>query len=60
MTAGLWGTFFLYCESSLAGYQKPIGVAEWKNQMVQALPEELRSSNVWKCKPKEEKRWYAV
>lgn len=31
-------------EYSLAGYQNPIGVAEWKNQMVQALPEELRSS----------------
>ncbi len=31
-------------EYSLAGYQNPIGVAEWKNQMVNALPEELRSS----------------
>lgn len=31
-------------EYSLAGYQNPIGVAEWKNQMVQALPEELKSS----------------
>ena len=31
-------------EYSLAGYQNPIGVAEWKNQMVKALPEELRSS----------------
>lgn len=29
---------------SLAGYQKPIGVAEWKNQIAKALPEELRSS----------------
>ena len=24
-------------EYSLAGYQNPIGVAEWKNQIVQAL-----------------------
>ena len=31
-------------EYSLAGYHNPIGVAEWKNQMVQALPEELKSS----------------
>ena len=31
-------------EYSLAGYQNPIGVAEWKNQMQKALPEELRSS----------------
>lgn len=31
-------------EYSLAGYQNPIGVAEWKNQIVQALPEELKSS----------------
>jgi predicted nuclease of restriction endonuclease-like (RecB) superfamily len=31
-------------EYSLAGYQNPIGVAEWENQMVQALPKELRSS----------------
>lgn len=31
-------------EYSLAGYQNPIGVAEWKNQMVSALPEELKSS----------------
>ena len=31
-------------EYSLAGYQNPIGVAEWKNQMVKALPEELKSS----------------
>ena len=30
-------------EYSLAGYQNPIGVAEWKNQMVKALPEELKS-----------------
>lgn len=31
-------------EYSLAGYQNPIGVAEWKNQMVQVLPEDLKSS----------------
>ena len=31
-------------EYSLAGYQNPIGVAEWKNQLVQTLPEELKSS----------------
>lgn len=31
-------------EYSLAGYQNPIGVAEWKNQLQQAIPEELRSS----------------
>ena len=31
-------------EYSLAGYQNPIGVAEWKNQIARALPEELRSS----------------
>ena len=31
-------------EYSLAGYQNSIGVAEWKNQMVKALPEELKSS----------------
>ena len=31
-------------EYSLAGYQNPIGVAEWKNQMVKALPEELKSN----------------
>ncbi len=31
-------------EYSLAGYQNPIGVAEWKNQMAAALPEELKSS----------------
>ena len=31
-------------EYSLAGYQNPIGVAEWKNQIVKALPEELKSS----------------
>lgn len=31
-------------EYSLTGYQNPIGVAEWKNQMVQSLPEELKRS----------------
>lgn len=31
-------------EYSLAGYQNPIGVAEWKNQIARSLPEELRSS----------------
>jgi len=31
-------------EYSLAGYQNSIGVAEWKNQIVKALPKELRSS----------------
>ena len=31
-------------EYSLAGYQNPIGVAKWTNQMEAALPEELRSS----------------
>ena len=29
---------------SLAGYKNPIDVAEWKNQIAKALPEELRSS----------------
>ena len=31
-------------EHSLVGYQNSIGVAEWKNQIAQALPEELKSS----------------
>ena len=31
-------------EYSLAGYQNPIGVAEWTNQIAHALPEELKSS----------------
>lgn len=31
-------------EYSLAGYQNPIGVAKWKNQIEKSLPEELRSS----------------
>ncbi len=36
-------------EYSLAGYQNPIGVAEWKNQIVQALPEELKRNWSKKC-----------
>lgn len=31
-------------EYSLAGYQNPIGVAEWKNQIARTLPDELKSS----------------
>lgn len=31
-------------EYSFSGYQNPIGVAEWKNQMASGLPEELKSS----------------
>lgn len=31
-------------EYSLSGYQNPIGVAEWKNQIARSLPEELKSS----------------
>lgn len=31
-------------EYSLSGYQNPIGVAEWKNQIAESLPEELKSS----------------
>lgn len=31
-------------EYSLCGYQNPIGVAEWKNQIARSLPEELKSS----------------
>ena len=31
-------------EYSLAGYQNPIGVADWKNQIARTLPEELKSS----------------
>ena len=31
-------------EYSLAGYQNPIGVAEWKSQIEKSLPVELRSS----------------
>ena len=31
-------------EYSLTGYQNPIGVAEWQNQIEKELPEELKSS----------------
>lgn len=31
-------------EYSLAGYSKPIGVAEWERQITQSLPENLKSS----------------
>ena len=31
-------------EYSLSGYQNPIGVADWQNQLIQSLPEELQSS----------------
>ncbi|SKA27648.1 PDDEXK nuclease domain-containing protein [Megasphaera cerevisiae] len=31
-------------EYSLAGYQNPIGVAEWKNKIAKVLPEELHNS----------------
>jgi len=31
-------------EYSLCGYQNPIGVAEWKNQITKALPDDLQSS----------------
>lgn len=31
-------------EYSLSGYQNSIGVAEWQNQIAQALPEDLKSS----------------
>ena len=31
-------------EYSLAGYHNPIGVADWKNQMTEQLPEEIKSS----------------
>lgn len=31
-------------EYSLAGYQNPIGVAEWKNQIAKSLPDDLKSS----------------
>ena len=31
-------------EYSLAGYQNPIGVAEWENRIQESLPEDLRSS----------------
>jgi predicted nuclease of restriction endonuclease-like (RecB) superfamily len=31
-------------EYSLAGYRKPIGVAQWQREITQSLPEELKSS----------------
>lgn len=31
-------------EYSLSGYQNPIGVAEWQNQLTKSLPEEFQSS----------------
>lgn len=31
-------------EYSLAGYQNPIGVAQWQEQITKQLPEDLRSS----------------
>jgi hypothetical protein len=31
-------------EYSLAGYTKPIGVAQWERQMTQSLPDELKPS----------------
>ena len=31
-------------EYSLAGYQNPIGVAEWQNQLSDIMGEELKSS----------------
>lgn len=31
-------------EYSLSGYQNPIGVAEWKNQIANALPDDLKGS----------------
>ena len=31
-------------EYSLSGYQNPIGVADWQNQLTQYLPEEIQSS----------------
>ena len=37
-------TIGLCVKYSLSGYQNPIGVAEWQNQITQSLPEELQSS----------------
>ena len=34
----------LVAEYALAGYTKPIGVAEWERQLTKSLPEELKSS----------------
>lgn len=31
-------------EYSLSGYQNPIGVTDWQNQLTQSLPEEFQSS----------------
>jgi predicted nuclease of restriction endonuclease-like (RecB) superfamily len=31
-------------EYSLAGYTNPIGVADWKNQLTEAIPDDLKSS----------------
>ncbi len=31
-------------EYSLAGYTKPIGVAQWERQMTQSLPDDLKTS----------------
>ena len=31
-------------EYSLAGYNNPIGIADWENQLVKSLPEDLKSS----------------
>ena len=31
-------------EYSLSGYTNPIGVADWKNQLTTAIPDELKSS----------------
>jgi hypothetical protein len=31
-------------EYSLAGFNKPIGVAQWERQITQSLPENLKSS----------------
>jgi YhcG PDDEXK nuclease domain len=31
-------------EYSLAGYTKPIGVAQWERQMTQSLPDDLKPS----------------
>ena len=31
-------------EYSLSGYQNPIGITDWQNQLTQSLPEEFQSS----------------
>ena len=43
-------------EYSLAGYQNPIGVAEWKNQIAKALPEKLREG-VFRLSKKPTRSW---